>query len=222
MQQYFALQSAELHSDLLAQANSDAADAQGDAPAGASVVVEADKAALAGAGDGLQLPKSALQPLTDEQFRKLDEKSEAFMAGESTRQRFGNLLQAMDLQGPGLEVASTGKIGKFAGAVLKQWPTKKYIVVAGSSNVEVPEELETFREEGRLQIVAVSEDEAPGRFDNDYFSFIYINPTLRGIKYDLDDWFPKLHEGGLFAGKDYCASKGEKSDSPERFGQRPW
>ena len=42
------------------------------------------------------------------------------------------------------------------------------------------------------------------------------------IKYDLDDWFPKLHEGGLFAGKDYCASKGEKSDSPERFGQRPW
>ena len=72
----------------------------------------------------------------------------------------------------------------------------------------MPEELETFREEGRLQIVAVSEDEAPGRFDNDYFSFIYINPTLRGIKYDLDDWFPKLHEGGLFAGKDYCASKG--------------
>ena len=121
MQQYFALQSAELHSDLLAQANSDAADAQGDAPAGASVVVEADKAALAGAGDGLQLPKSALQPLTDEQFRKLDEKSEAFMAGESTRQRFGNLLQAMDLQGPGLEVASTGKVRGEGAAGRRVW-----------------------------------------------------------------------------------------------------
>ena len=48
------------------------------------------------------------------------------------------------------------------------------------------------------------------RFEDGDFDFIYIdaNHSYDAVKKDLENWFPKLRSGGVFAGHDYCEKTG--------------
>ena len=49
-------------------------------------------------------------------------------------------------------------------------------------------------------------DEALGKFSDEYFDFIYIDGyahTGQNNGKTLDNWYPKLKSGGIFAGHDY-------------------
>lgn len=57
----------------------------------------------------------------------------------------------------------------------------------------------------RTRIIKGYSDEFVDLFPNNFFDFIYIdaNHSYEGVKYDINKWFQKLKNGGLFAGHDY-------------------
>jgi hypothetical protein len=73
------------------------------------------------------------------------------------------------------------------------------------------------------QILNEYAEDAPQHFPDDHFSLVFINPSssFRGLRSDLEDWFPKLKEGGILAGKNYCVSTSER-DTSSGFDRRPW
>jgi hypothetical protein len=92
----------------------------------------------------------------------------------------------------------------------------------------VPKALGAYYAAGRVQVLYEYASETAASFPDDYFAFVFINPTnsFQGMRRDLKDWWPKIKPGGLFAGKDYCASNKEKSlpsETPEMsLMKRPW
>jgi FkbM family methyltransferase len=58
----------------------------------------------------------------------------------------------------------------------------------------------------RSQIIKQQSNEAYKNFDDNFFDFIYIdaNHGYNYISEDINNWFPKLKVGGIFAGHDYC------------------
>ena len=48
--------------------------------------------------------------------------------------------------------------------------------------------------------------EASNLFDDNVFDLIYIDAdhTYESVKNDLNSWYSKLKNGGIFAGHDYC------------------
>ena len=47
------------------------------------------------------------------------------------------------------------------------------------------------------------------KYPDEYFDFIYVDARhdFEGVSIDLQDWWPKLKEGGIFAGHDYIDAK---------------
>ena len=145
--------------------------------------------------------------------------------------RFPDLLQALGVEGPALEVGYGAAAGQYAQVVLEAWNTTKYVIVDPSSNAAsatVPKALGAYYAAGRVQVLYEYASETAASFPDDYFAFVFINPTnsFQGMRRDLKDWWPKIKPGGLFAGKDYCASNKEKllpSETPEMsLMKRPW
>lgn len=63
---------------------------------------------------------------------------------------------------------------------------------------------------GKNSVIRMRFDEAVHLFDDDYFDFIYIDGyahTGQEGGQTLNEWFPKLKKGGIFAGDDYRESK---------------
>jgi hypothetical protein len=113
--------------------------------------------------------------------------------------------------------------GVFAHVVLSAWATPKYYIVDVNSGQDVPPLLQQPQDAGRVEVRQhVSEEgervskltltltphgqmlneygeDAPRRFPDDEFSLIFINPSssFRGLRSDLEDWFPKLRAGGV-------------------------
>mmetsp|Transcript_4201 Transcript_4201/g.8660 ORF Transcript_4201/g.8660 Transcript_4201/m.8660 type:complete len:316 (-) Transcript_4201:194-1141(-) len=152
----------------------------------------------------------------------------AFLEVNSTRKNFGLALTHMQMTGPAAEIGAGAGRGSFADVMLSTWATEKYCIIDPNVNSEndLSPALQRHSREGRVEVVSDYTDEAAKRFQDSQFSLIYINPSssFRGLKKDLEDWWPKLKEGGILAGKDYCASTNEKS-SPQHadfLRARPW
>ena len=64
----------------------------------------------------------------------------------------------------------------------------------------------------RVEIMRKDCREAVKDFADEYFDFIYIdaNHEYSHIKRDLDDWYPKVKVGGVYAGHDYLTIANDK------------
>ena len=56
-----------------------------------------------------------------------------------------------------------------------------------------------------IEIIRKDSIESSFLFEDEYFDFIYLDAdhTLKGIKEDINHWYPKLKKGGVLAGHDY-------------------
>jgi hypothetical protein len=63
-----------------------------------------------------------------------------------------------------------------------------------------------YKFEGRSIIIREKSHDAHKRFEDNSLDFIYLDGSHRftGFSLDLIQWYPKLKEGGVFSGHDYC------------------
>ena len=72
----------------------------------------------------------------------------------------------------------------------------------------------------RHSLIKMRFDEALHLFQDDYFDFIYIDGYAHTGEEEgrtLDEWFPKLRVGGIFAGDDYSAAWPKVVDVVDAF-----
>ncbi len=100
-------------------------------------------------------------------------------------------------------ILSKSKIAKLYG--LDPWVRKWRLNV--NPKQEAFEKLKQFGDRSEL-IVGTSPEEAI-RFSDGYFDFVYIDADhiAISVENDLNAWWPKLKQGGLFAGHDYCMNR---------------
>ena len=69
--------------------------------------------------------------------------------------------------------------------------------------------LEKFKKYSNVKAIRKESMDAVNDFDDGYFDFIYIDALheYKHVKSDLNAWYPKLKDGGLFAGHDYKRSR---------------
>lgn len=165
-------------------------------------------------GAGRTGKSGAYLSLRERQFAEL-------MAANSTRNHLGVVLQQLHTKGNAVEIGAGAGTGAFADVVLRSWDTPKYYIVDVNSGQDLPPLLD--QHERRVEILNEYVEDAPHHFPDDHFSLIFINPSssFRGLRSDLEDWFPKLQEGGILAGKNYCVSTSER-DTSSGFDRRPW
>jgi hypothetical protein len=65
--------------------------------------------------------------------------------------------------------------------------------------------LEMFSNRPWIELVRDFSVEGSTRFEDGYFDFIYIDAAhdYDSVKDDLEAWWPKLQDGGIFSGHDY-------------------
>jgi hypothetical protein len=65
--------------------------------------------------------------------------------------------------------------------------------------------LEMFSNRPWIELIRDFSVEGSARFEDDYFDFIYIDAAhdYDSVKDDLEAWWPKLQDGGIFSGHDY-------------------
>jgi hypothetical protein len=90
----------------------------------------------------------------------------------------------------------------------RQFPAETYFDPCNCDQNEldkVYEEVRTVFTSDRTEIVRDLSVEGSCRFADGFFDFIYIdaNHHYEEAKRDVEHWWPKLREGGLFAGHDY-------------------
>jgi predicted O-methyltransferase YrrM len=132
------------------------------------------------------------------------------------------LIKIIKPTGNGIEIGVQG--GNFASHILKHcnnlklylldcWDNQDdslYQDIANHDNeTQVKCMIKTIRNTSNsfknVRIIKGYSDEFVDLFKNDFFDFIYIdaNHTYEAIKHDINKWFPKIKNGGLFAGHDY-------------------
>jgi len=72
--------------------------------------------------------------------------------------------------------------------------------------------LERFKKNLNVKLVRKESSQAANEFEDGYFDFIYIDALheYKHVKDDLNVWYPKLKNGGLFAGHDYKRSRSKR------------
>jgi hypothetical protein len=141
----------------------------------------------------------------------------------STRGELPSYLTSLGLLGEGVEIGV--RDGDFSQWVLSNWEGEKLHLVDpwahqdvklynDKSNVGLKEQ-----DQLHLGVVEMMSSRFPGRFEiHRYYSinaaknfkdlsldFIYIDGRhdYAGVKEDVESWYPKLKDGGLFAGHDF-------------------
>mmetsp|Transcript_41567 Transcript_41567/g.50412 ORF Transcript_41567/g.50412 Transcript_41567/m.50412 type:complete len:334 (+) Transcript_41567:375-1376(+) len=141
----------------------------------------------------------------------LFESMRSFMGRNSTRKNMGHMLAELKVDGVGIEIGAS-HTGSFTDVIMSTWRPKRFYLADPAVNGDIGQ-LSRFAQsawrDGNLMLVAEAAISPPQQFEDNFFSFIYINPS-RVIDEDLKAWYPKLKTGGVFAGKDYCASMNEK------------
>ena len=137
----------------------------------------------------------------------------------TARNDFGLLLNEMGLTGKAVEIGVAD--GNFAKDTLSVWQGLKYYMVDlwarydGYTDLierdnlimqKMFENVKTmFANEPRAELVRMSSLDAAGKFENDFFDFVYIdaNHEYDYVVADIKAWFPKVKSGGILAGHDY-------------------
>ncbi len=138
------------------------------------------------------------------------------------RENFGDLLNNMELKGNGLEIGVNK--ADFSKVILKTSNLSKiYLLDAwmemsseeGKGWINIPQKeqddmynkvvIDMMKYGSRVEIIRDKSLEAVKRFDDGFFDFIYIdaNHDYKHAKEDVEAWYPKVKEGGIFAGHDY-------------------
>lgn len=136
------------------------------------------------------------------------------------RKELPNVLNQLNITGHAVEIGV--KCGRFAKVITSKWlnydsyylvdcwqEQTDYVDIANQSNVIQEKYLKSvknkFRKNDKIKIVRAFSNEAVKQFEDNFFSFIYIDARhdLAGVTEDLTLWYPKLKVGGLFSGHDY-------------------
>ena len=156
-----------------------------------------------------------------------------------TRNEFADLLNTSDLVGYGVEVGV--RDGQFSQRLLSDWHGwRLWMVDAWTANLPhlgdsagmndqakmdkwkaaAEKRAAAFGERARV-LQALSVD-AAGMFPDGVFDFIYLDSNHGydpegewGIVQDLRAWWPKLRDGGVFAGHDYFLARCKRNGTPE-------
>ena len=140
----------------------------------------------------------------------------------SSRNDFGTLLKERNLTGYGIEIGVA--TGTYSEILLTTTELKKIYFVdpwreypkdvyKDCTNVSqkaqddrytfVVDRLKKFGDRG--SIIRKDSIESLSDFPDSHFDFIYIdaNHAYEYVKIDVNNWYPKLKAGGIFAGHDY-------------------
>jgi hypothetical protein len=144
------------------------------------------------------------------------------MSSIAFRNDFGKLLKEMGLNGYGIEIGvATGTYSELLLSSTelkkiyfvdpwKEYPMTVYNDCTNCSQKEqdgrynfVVERLKKFGD--RAEIIRKDSIDSLKDFTDEYFDFIYIdaNHAYEYVKIDINNWYPKLKKGGVFAGHDY-------------------
>jgi hypothetical protein len=135
------------------------------------------------------------------------------------RKEFPQLINEMGLKGNAIEIGVFQ--GDFADILIKSTAFRHFYLLDAWKNLPNYDDRANtsdqqhesryqfvqnrFAAHENVEIVRGLSNELHDEFPNEYFDFIYIdaNHSFQGCSSDLQDWWPKLKVGGLFAGHDY-------------------
>lgn len=79
--------------------------------------------------------------------------------------------------------------------------------------------VESVKDKPNVRVVKNYSHLACELFEDGYFDFIYIDAdhSYNGAKQDINCWWPKVRQGGVMAGHDYCERHLDKTKRGQRF-----
>ena len=127
------------------------------------------------------------------------------------------------------------KLGEFASHTLSQWTScttyvlvdlwahqVNYMDIANTDDEEQEKTMKTalstlepFRD--KLEVCRNYTTVCATQYPDDFFDYVYVDARhdYKGVTQDLDAWWPKLKDGGIFSGHDYVTN----DDGPKQSGQ---
>lgn len=134
-----------------------------------------------------------------------------------------------------VQLQSALQKGSFAFHTLSNWPScMKYVLVdlwqqqsnyADVANVDTTEQERIMRQaittlarfRDKIEICQNYTTVCTTRYPDNFFDYIYVDARhdYKGVSEDLVAWWPKLKDGGVFAGHDYVTN----DDGPMQSGQ---
>lgn len=123
----------------------------------------------------------------------------------SHRNDLPNLLKSLGLNNIGVEVG-VGR-GAYSYIILSNSDLKLLYSIDNWNDAAIRTEAERMlkRFGDRNKILYMTSKEASERFADNSLDFVYIDAdhVYESVKQDLKLWYPKVKEGGVFAGHDY-------------------
>jgi hypothetical protein len=111
--------------------------------------------------------------------------------------------------------------GDYANEILKRRPSKLHLIDPWQSIIDIPSRwhaapqsemdsfksdvINRFRDDDNVEISEKYSIDSVQDFKDGYFDFIYIdaNHSYEHVKFDLNNWWPKLKSGGFMCGNAY-------------------
>lgn len=124
---------------------------------------------------------------------------------------------SMSMSGKAVEIGIYN--GDFAEKNLRHFKGDYYMV-----DIAVRKELQTrlnsWRNEPHIHFLNMKSIEAADTFKDESLDWVYIDARhdYNSVLEDMNAWWPKLKQGGMFSGHDYCASKKDRRKYPHL----PW
>jgi hypothetical protein len=137
-----------------------------------------------------------------------------------TRKEFPQLLNSLNLIGEGAEIGVYK--ADYSKVILDAWKGRKLFLIdpwqyqgrsMDKSDVEQTEQNQIHKEarekmkpfKGRVSFIREKSHYASFAFGRDELDFVYLDAChdYRSVWQDLEDWWPKVKEGGIVAGHDY-------------------
>jgi len=109
--------------------------------------------------------------------------------------------------------------GDFAEKNLRNFKGDYYMVDIAVRN-ELQVRLNSWRNEPHIHFLKMKSTEAADTFKDESLDWVYIDARhdYESVLEDMNAWWPKVKQGGLFSGHDYCASKKDR----QKYPHLPW